>query len=214
MEGTSVDEDIIKSTKLPAKRPLPPRSAKAKRRKLNFEVEDESSSSDEMSDIPDEVEDSSGSDMESPERDSNGNYILEEFGDDHLKFPFLNSKKLIKRIYPSSNVDKILTWMSKGSDKDTNLYLVKFEKYSYRKCCWIPHVILKEFAAQKLRNFDRQENPSYNDISDKRDILPTAYLEIDHIIAQKQKQNQTMFLTVWKGVPYDEATWEKVILYF
>lgn len=138
--------------------------------------------------------------------------LPETYGDDHLCFPIIRTKATLSRKFKSKGVDKIITFEKLPENgKPDNFYLVKMENSSYRKCIWLSRSLLQDMATQKLRNFEKILPKSYSEYNNKKEIIPPSYLEIQRILHAKRSSR---FLVKWKGLLYDESTWENVKKHF
>jgi hypothetical protein len=91
--------------------------------------------------------------------------------------------------------------------KDSNQYeyYIKWKKKSFLQCTWVVESRLKQIASQKLRNFIKYIEQ--NEISeDPKELVKEEWCIIDRVIAQQA--NQDLFLVKWKGLPYEQCTWE------
>lgn len=114
--------------------------------------------------------------------------------------------------FKTETIEKILAWKPNRefpADESKTYFLVKWEGRPYRMCTWVPKSVLHLKNKQKLKVFERMDYDMVES-NNLADIIDTQYLKFNRIIAKTTKKDKTYYLLKWKGLGYDQCTWELV----
>ena len=105
----------------------------------------------------------------------------------------------------SSNIQKIFSYREKDGFRE---FFVKFKFQSYRRCDWVPEAtitstrggknILQRYL-KKFGNFPPAEAPYF----------PEEYTIPDKVIGYEEYEGVKYYVVKWKGLDYDDNTYEK-----
>ena len=89
-------------------------------------------------------------------------------------------------------------------------FLVKFFKQSYLKVRWYNRVQLQALGASaKVDNWIKKHGAYESDEEgDEKEYFNPMYTEVDRVVSVKDGEKGEVALVKWKGLPYDECTWE------
>ncbi|KAI5151543.1 hypothetical protein ENBRE01_2207 [Enteropsectra breve] len=82
-------------------------------------------------------------------------------------------------------------------DEENKKYLVKIRNKSYLHCEWIPEDEIKatRVGAMKVKRY-------------KLVGLDPRFVQVERVLAESYENNEKIVLIKWKGLPYEQGTWE------